>query len=80
VNRLLLDARLLDAHGAMRVVPVVDHDDLTDLVADYEVAQGHEPSGGYGGIVPAWFRYGPLVSYYLVVRLQNGVGGRLAQL
>jgi hypothetical protein len=37
---------------------------LTDLIAEYEGTRGFDVPGGYGGIVPAYFRYGPLLVYF----------------
>ncbi|MEI5675786.1 MULTISPECIES: hypothetical protein [unclassified Nocardioides] len=50
--------------GATALVPVIDGRSLVDLIAAYESRRGYEPSGGYGGIIPAHFRFGDLSRYY----------------
>ena len=45
------------------VMPVVDGVTLCDLVGAYERERGYEPSGAYGGLVPAFFDYGRLTEY-----------------
>jgi len=49
-----LDVEPLDEHRATieALVPFVDGRSLVDLVEDFEVGQGCEPSGGYGGLAP----------------------------
>lgn len=47
------------------VVPVVDGVSLVDLVEEFERSRGYEPIGGYGGLVPEFYRFGPLDDYYL---------------
>ena len=47
------------------VVPVIDGAPLTELVERFEREHGFEPAGGYAGLVPDWFRYGPLDRYFL---------------
>ena len=51
--------------GLFALVPEIGGRRLIDLVAAYETARGYAPSGGYGGIVPAHFNFGPLDEYYL---------------
>lgn len=47
------------------VTPYVDGESLADLVAEFETTAGFEPAGGYNGIVPVNFTFGPLQTYYL---------------
>lgn len=62
--RFLVDEREdLDAH---EVVPVIDGDLLTDLIEAFERAAGMEPTGGYGGLIPAFFD--PLDQHFHGVR------------
>jgi hypothetical protein len=52
--------------GAATLMPVVDRQSLAVLVTEFERAQGYtDPAGGYGGIVPANLRLGPLRGYFL---------------
>lgn len=51
---------------AASLTPHIDGVSLAELVAAFERDKGYtDPAGGYGGIVPAHFRLGPLVSYFL---------------
>ena len=61
--RFLLRTRPdLNAH---EVVPVVDGELLTSLVDEFEIAAGMQPAGGaYGGLIPAFFRFGPLDEHF----------------
>ena len=46
------------------VMPFVDGTSLAALVEIYERSKGYlDPAGGYGGLVPAYFNYGPLDQY-----------------
>ncbi len=54
-----------DLSGATEVVPVVDNEPLTTLIDAFERARGYEPADGYGGIIPSFYRFGPLDAHYL---------------
>ena len=47
------------------VVPVIDGTPLTELISVFEGDRRYEPVGGYGGLVPAFFDYGPLDRYLM---------------
>ena len=49
----------------LAVTPAVNGVRLPDLVTKFEEAKNYEPVGGYGGIIPGWFDYGPLEKYFL---------------
>lgn len=50
---------------APAVMPSVDGASLAVLVEAYERAKRYEdPAGGYGGLIPAYFNYGPLDEYF----------------
>jgi hypothetical protein len=51
--------------GVFAITPIVNETPLTDMVASFEREQNFEPAGGYGGLVPEWFNYGPLDRYFL---------------
>ena len=51
--------------GTLSVTPAVNGSLLSDLVLGFEREHHFEPAGGYGGLVPTWFDYGPLHSYFL---------------
>ena len=48
--------------GALSITPVVDGTLLSEIVAAFEREQHFEPAGGYGGLIPEWFRFGALDS------------------
>lgn len=63
MNRLSFD--VADKDGAVAITPAVDGIPLSALVTEFERANGYsDPAGGYGGIIPAFFSYGPLDSYF----------------
>ncbi len=48
------------------ILPCVDGVGLDQLVANFERASGYsDPAGGYGGLIPSYYRFGPLSSYFL---------------
>lgn len=61
------------------VVPFIDGHDLVELITEYEMAEGYEPVGGYDGIVPTSFTYGPLLAYYLGAR-GDGYWGKVGKI
>ena len=46
-------------------MPVVNGVSLAEMVTAFENDQHFEPAGGYGGLIPQWFEYGPLDRYFL---------------
>jgi hypothetical protein len=61
---------LLETSGEHRprvyaVVPIIDGVALRDLVTAFESDRHMDPSGGYGGIIPQFYDYGPLDSYLM---------------
>ena len=57
----------LDDQGpeVLTLTLVVDDTPLGELIERFEREQSFEPAGGYGGIIPGFFRYGPLNRYFL---------------
>jgi hypothetical protein len=51
--------------STLAVTPVVDGTPLPEMIAAFERDQHFEPAGGYGGLIPEWFEYGPLDRYFL---------------
>ena len=51
--------------GTFSITPVVNGSLLSDMTLAFEQEQQFEPAGGYGGLIPTWFDYGPLQSYFL---------------
>jgi hypothetical protein len=60
-----LDVLPIDETTAVQVVPVIDDRSLVEIVGEYETTRGYEPAGGYGGLVPSFFRFGKLDRYFL---------------
>jgi hypothetical protein len=50
---------------ALSLTPVLNGALLSELALSFEREHGFEPAGGYGGLVPGWFSYGPLERYFL---------------
>jgi hypothetical protein len=51
--------------GVFAITPAVNGTSLTDLISSFEREHHFDPSGGYGGLIPQWFEYGPLDRYFL---------------
>jgi hypothetical protein len=65
-NVLSFDVSRRDEDGVIVITPRVDGVMLTTLVEQFESSHGlTDPAGGYGGLIPAFFRYGPLDQYFL---------------
>lgn len=47
------------------VTPVLNGVPLIELVSRFEGEQRFQPAGGYGGLIPEFFNYGSLSSYFL---------------
>jgi hypothetical protein len=55
-----------DLGAVTEVVPSIDGAKLTDLVSDFEHRAGMESgSTPYGGLIPAYFNFGPLDLHFL---------------
>lgn len=55
----------IDEGDFVAVTPFVDGTSLATLVEIYERSKGYlDPAGGYGGLVPAYFNFGPLDKYF----------------
>lgn len=60
--------------GTRALTPCIDGMPLSDLVTDFELSKGYnDPAGGYGGIVPAHHRLGPLASYFMGKEYSFGI-------
>ena len=49
----------------LSLTPVLNGTPLSELTLSFEREHAFEPAGGYGGLVPGWFSYGPLERYFL---------------
>ncbi|NUT06612.1 MAG: hypothetical protein HOV76_24360 [Hamadaea sp.] len=62
------------------IVPTIDGQSLLDLIDRFELDSGMRPAGGaYGGLVPAFYRYGQLDEHFLG-RENPGLGPKTAVL
>jgi len=55
----------LESDRVEAVVPVIDGTDLITLVTAFEHARSFDVVGGYDGIIPANYRFGPLLDHFL---------------
>jgi hypothetical protein len=54
-----------DKEGATVITPCVDGVALTNLAEQFEQNLNMiDPTGGYGGLIPEFFRFGPLDRYF----------------
>jgi hypothetical protein len=52
--------------GITLITPMIDGISLIELAATFERSCGYtDPAGGYGGLIPEFFSYGPLGLYFL---------------
>ena len=51
-------------HGAQTTTPCIDGEPLDLLVERFEQRAGFDPAGGYGGLVPEYYRFGPLEAHF----------------
>ncbi len=51
--------------SVLAVMPVLDGVRLTDLIERFERSHHYEPAGGYAGLVPSHFNFGPLDHYFM---------------
>lgn len=49
----------------LALTPAVNGTPLPVMIAAFEREHHFEPAGGYGGLIPQWFKYGPLDRYFL---------------
>jgi hypothetical protein len=55
-----------DLRGVVAVVPTIDGIALTDRIHRFELEAGMEDRAvSYGGLVPAYYRFGPMDQHYL---------------
>jgi hypothetical protein len=53
------------AASPFAVVPGINGKPLTELVSAYEIERHFKPAGGYGGLIPEFFKYGSLDQYFM---------------
>jgi len=56
---------LSDNEPVLSIVPIVNGVRLTALIEEFERGSLYEPVGGYAGIVPTHFNFGPLDQYFM---------------
>ena len=54
-----------DRTGVLCVTPILNGTPLTDLIASFEREHNFMPAGGYAGLVPTRYSFGPLNLYFL---------------
>jgi hypothetical protein len=65
-NVLSFDLTQTMDDGATVIIPCIDGVLLPSLVEKFELHHGMtDPAGGYGGLIPEYFRYGPIAKYFL---------------
>jgi hypothetical protein len=65
-NIISFDVSRKDRDRGTVITPRVDGVLLTTLAEEFEQTHGlTDPAGGYGGLIPEFFRYGPLDRYFL---------------
>ncbi len=50
---------------AEALTPIIDGVELCQRIKAFEEEKNYKPAGGYGGLVPSFFTYGPLERYFL---------------
>jgi len=64
LNKISFEIAEIDGAG-LSLTPCVDDTPLSALISEFETANDYiDPAGGYGGIVPSDFDYGPLLQYF----------------
>ncbi|MHB8873777.1 MAG: hypothetical protein ACYC8T_08845 [Myxococcaceae bacterium] len=56
-----------DLANALEILPLIDDRALTDLVHTFERERSMEPPEAYGGLIPSYFRFGPMHEHFLGV-------------
>lgn len=65
LNRMTFDVCKRD-DGVTLITPMIDGISLVESAAAFERQCGYtDPAGGYGGLIPEFFSYGPLDLYFL---------------
>jgi hypothetical protein len=62
---------LSDDEPVLSIMPVVNGFRLATLIDEFERARQYEPAGGYAGLVPAHFNFGPLDQYFLATNAES---------
>jgi ribosomal protein S18 acetylase RimI-like enzyme len=55
---------LSSRYGAQAIVPTIDGVLLTEIVQQFERGKKWKPLGGYGGIIPTAYKFGPIDVHY----------------
>jgi hypothetical protein len=66
LHTIAFTVRWLPNRRVHDIVPAIDGQSLLDLIDRFELDAGMQPAGGaYGGLIPAYYRYGPLDAHFL---------------
>jgi hypothetical protein len=68
---------LSDEEPVPSIVPIVNGVRLTTLIEEFERERLYEPVGGYAGIVPTHFNFGPLDQYFFATNATPPSGDKL---
>lgn len=60
---------------ARSIIPVIDEVPLITLIDEFETARGFDAAGGYAGLVPGNYRFGPLDCHFLADSEQFDLDG-----
>lgn len=55
----------VEAASGPEVRVKVNRRDLVELIGEFERSQGFDPAGGYGGLIPSLYRFGPMSQHFL---------------
>lgn len=68
------------AEHKFAIIPILNGVPLTDMILLFERENGYAPAGGYGGLIPDYFKYGPLDRYFLGDFEENSYFGVLGRI
>jgi hypothetical protein len=81
LNTVSFQISQIEGEATLAITPCVDGVPLTTLVSNFEIANGYnDPAGGYGGIVPSYYRYGPLLTYFCGKALNLGISESIGEI
>lgn len=65
-NVVQFEVREFAGRGVQEIVPIIDGTPLLELIDRFELTRSMHPAGGaYGGLVPAFYRFGPMMQHFL---------------
>jgi hypothetical protein len=64
-KHVVLSFAIQPLENGRTLTPVLSGTPLTELISQFEREHGFGPAGGYGGLIPKSFAYGPLDCYFM---------------